>query len=715
VINGSYPDREINNLRLFINQLRFRPLRWKSSHSYVLADRMEELTPPQDVEKDPLCDRTISLYGYLRGTNLSASEPRVHVPGVGDFTVSQVSGLTDPCPSPSAVAKERGTEGGKTRRRSLNDKQKMIYAPMSDVGGIMFDKDAVYINVPEKQSFTRKEDGEDEEEVGVGERLVMRLQEARNGLGGLDKGLRLFSGGEEVTHIPITGENHDVDEEDEDEAADEEDDDDEDEENYDEEQDIEGQEGASEYESDQDEELAFAESDSDMGEPDSDEDIPSDLRWKENLSDKASALYSGSRRLDLNRLIYSDEPVENIVRMWREYTGVEPLEEEEENIEDDEDNFFKKAPQESESIDDGSMPQYTLERLSQWNSEDKINSLKRRFVTSDILEDDGEDQEEGETYGDFEDLENGETEKVETEAPKEIDLEAERAANAKRKQELRVRFEEAEENAGNKSDDEGGEEETWGDREKAKLQKQMEINKREFEELDPESRVKVEGYLPGTYVRMVLHGIPCEFVDRFDPRFPIIIGGLLNDELRFGYIQTRIKRHRWHKKILKTNDPLIVSLGWRRFQTIPIYSTSDSRTRNRMLKYTPEHMHCFATFYGPLTASNTGFCAFQSVAQKDAGGSLFRIAATGVVLDIDSSTEIVKKLKLTGTPMKVYKNTAFIRDMFTSAVEVAKFEGANIRTVSGIRGQVKKALRRPDGAFRATFEDKILMSGNILL
>lgn len=134
-----------------------------------------------------------------------------------------------------------------------------------------------------------------------------------------------------------------------------------------------------------------------------------------------------------------------------------------------------------------------------------------------------------------------------------------------------------------------------------------------------------------------------------------------------------------------------------------------------MLKYTPEHMHCLAVVYGPSCPPNTGFCAFQTLSDKLAS---FRISATGVVLELDANITVMKKLKLVGYPYKVFKNTAFLKGMFTSSVEVARFEGAAVRTVSGVRGQIKKAQKSDkegEGCVRATFEDKILLSDIVFM
>jgi ribosome biogenesis protein BMS1 len=163
---------------------------------------------------------------------------------------------------------------------------------------------------------------------------------------------------------------------------------------------------------------------------------------------------------------------------------------------------------------------------------------------------------------------------------------------------------------------------------------------------------------------------------------------------------------------VKNRDPAIVSLGWRRFQTILTLGMQDYKGTTRAIKYSPEHLHCVATFYGPLTPPNTGFILCENLSSQDPN---FRISATGVIMEIDENFRIVKKLKLTGAPTKVYKKTAFVQGMFSSSLEVAKFEGAKIKTVSGIRGLIKKAMKAPPGAFRATFEDRIMMSDIVLL
>ncbi|KAK6211835.1 Glycoside hydrolase 2 (Mannanase, beta-galactosidase) [Pestalotiopsis sp. IQ-011] len=759
VINGRYPDREIHNLSRFISVMKNpRPLIWRNAHPYTIIDSFRDVTHPNQIEADEKCDRTIALSGYLRGTNFSAEGQRVHIPGLGDFNVKAVETLPDPCPTPQmeqAVAKATG----KPARRRLDEKEKKLHAPMSDRSGLKIDGDAIWIT--REKGFTFDKDAADGDR-GEGEELIVGLQGERRLLGHTEDGMQLFRGGEKITALPEeedTGRKTQRNarfaerQEGDDDLPDDEGfvsgDDDEansDEGEFDEEKLGSMFRQETDNKGDEDD-VAFADSDSDLGSLSGDEDVDSEdgfdedeeeeaaLRWKENMTERAQKLHGGRRSYrtgDLARMMYDESiTAEEVLKRWK--GEVEAEDEEDIEADSDDEEFFKKTKQESDDVsaDDRSVPVYDYEQLSaKWSVTDNVELLRQRFTTATLNDGggDGDDDEfsgfdeDDEGDGEFEDLETGEKHGGAAEAPPAENLEDERAKNARRKEELKLRFEEedregfandkanARREAGQNADEFG--EDEWYDAQKALIQKQLDINRSEFEALDERQRAAVEGFKAGKYAKLVIEGVPAEFVQNFNASLPVIVGGLAPTEDRFGFVQVRIKRHRWHKKILKTNDPLIFSLGWRRFQTMPIYSISDSRTRNRMLKYTPEHMHCFATVYAPLIAPNTGFVCFNSFDSSNPG---FRIAATGTVLSVDESTEIVKKLKLTGVPAKVYKNTAFIKDMFNSSLEIAKFEGAAIKTVSGIRGQIKRALSKPEGRFRATFEDKILMSDIVFL
>lgn len=105
---------------------------------------MQDITHKELIRQNPKCDRSVVVFGYLRGCNLRLGQ-RVHFAGVDDFAVDQVEQFPDPCPLPHML-----------KKRTLNEQERRIYAPMSDVGGLLYDKDATYIDIPDwKVQYTR--------------------------------------------------------------------------------------------------------------------------------------------------------------------------------------------------------------------------------------------------------------------------------------------------------------------------------------------------------------------------------------------------------------------------------------------------------------------------------------------------------------------------------------------------------------------------------
>lgn len=744
-----------------------------------MVDRHEDVTNPNRVEEDPNCERSVTFYGYVRGTNFKQNT-RVHLIGVGDYNISEISVLPDPCPIP-----DRDRELKSLRKEAL------LFAPLANIGVVSFDSDAVYIDIG-KVNYTKSEhlaltDRRAEETTPVAENMdvsapagmLRSLQDTNDDMEARtrDSSLRIFRGSEPVanTDFEEDGKGGDTDDHDSD-SIDSDDGDEEnsndDESSSDEEsgtksnRDVNGDErirrrmevttesrGEDSDESDDDADDSGSDDDSSEGE-DSDEDdvVQHDERengetpvsWKTGLASKAAASFRERQAamLNLQELVYGTDAT---------IISKEEQDEEEAASDDDDDEFFKlKKPRAATMVpastnnesgtkmsaivlseDDSSRIQPSGEvsvvDIKTWLEEGEdslIESIRDRFVTGkwDKKEGGGGDEEE---YGAFEDLETGEkfgesevddgseADEGESEQLAGMTDQEKREYFAEQRMKKKNAFDkdyddEKKQGQGSGIDAQQKEEADYLEALKREKQARLARNQAEFGQEGERSRVRHEGYRQGLYCRVKIDGLPASFLSSFDPNMPLVIGGLTPQETTSGLIRCRVKKHRWHKKILKCKDPLIFSIGWRRFQSLPVFSTEDQNGRHRYLKYTPEHMHCFATLFGPQTPPNTGFLAIQRLGENIPG---FRIAATGVVLELNASFPVVKKLKLVGTPSKIFKNTAFISGMFNSDLEVSRFEGASLKTVSGIRGQVKKALREGQpGSFRATFEDKILLS-----
>ncbi|KAL7064046.1 hypothetical protein AAHC03_04919 [Spirometra sp. Aus1] len=797
--DGDYLPAEVQRLARMMIVKTPRPTDWRTGHSYILVDRLEDITNPNILKSNFNADRTLSLYGWVRGAPFGAlcSKPVIHVAGLGDYQVMKCSRQPDPCPTPNQILQSSASmeeHTGKKLKRRLTEGERRIYAPMSNIGGVLFDRDATYIDLGGSHhlgggrltSGRRVVQGATESELTKARLLLSEQGSALDERLSRDHEVRmtadapLLLGSHSGTRVAEVSDSvHDnADSESENSIVS---------------TDSPDEEAGSDFESRSrasGEESYGVRMFEDMIFPDSERandegpnfGLPGrpakfDRRHRDikNAFDALDWQETVSSRINWKQHIYS------------------PAAESTSNV-DDEDvsviagGMFKLSTttEPSKGLDDVTLPfgsegkTRSGSALLDWSKQSTRSLIVNRFTTGEwnasedaekLLEADedarhqlqklkstklakaagsrvqyrpqrqSESHEESEAEDGLSSILSSEDEDEQENSSEEVEDEAKNAdptadfeksllRPTKRQKllEKRQRHKELFDklyDAAQRGTATGDEKPTaFYDKIMDKLESQRNLNKEVLGSLPPNVREEIEGAAPGAYVRLEISGVPCQFAENFDVRQPLVIGSVAKGEEAMSFIHARFQNHRWLKRVLKSNDPITVSLGWRRYQTVAVFSKEEHNLRNRYLKYSLEHEHCHITFRGPVVPAKTGLVAFVNSAWRDQidskpGTPSFRIAGTGTVTDCNESFQIMKKLKLVGHPFKIFSKTAFIRGMFNSELEVSKMVGSKVQTVSKIRGLIKSALTNSSsfmpGDFRATFEAPIRMADIVFL
>lgn len=214
--------------------------------------------------------------------------------------------------------------------------------------------------------------------------------------------------------------------------------------------------------------------------------------------------------------------------------------------------------------------------------------------------------------------------------------------------------------------------------------------------------------LNGTFLTIVLEISEAD-VSSFELGKALILSTLFPHETKLSAMHFKIKRTTENKDIIPSKIPMEFHCGFRRFQSQPIFAQETNpgaaTEKYKYLRFLrDDDSAAIASVYAPIVYNPCKILCFTEKSLKSEG--VDSVVATGVAMTPNPLRVILKRIILTGYPLRVHKKKATVRYMFFNPSDIKYFKPVELYTKEGLKGHIKQSLGT-HGLMKCVFNDFI--------
>jgi pre-rRNA-processing protein TSR1 len=226
--------------------------------------------------------------------------------------------------------------------------------------------------------------------------------------------------------------------------------------------------------------------------------------------------------------------------------------------------------------------------------------------------------------------------------------------------------------------------------------------------------------LNGNYVKIIVTNFEFENLKYGNEDIPLVLSTLLDHERKLCVMHYKFTANYEQDNTIVENmnkNVFECHCGFRRYLIKPIFSNDifTGGDKLKIQKYLEKDKFYIMTTYAQLTYPNSPVILFTHKTLDDGKiDEKLSFCGTGLTLESNDKKIILKKIVLTGYPVKIKKKKAIVRYMFFNPSDINYFKPIQLTTKKGLRGNITESVGT-HGYMKCIFSDFIKSNDTVCL